>query len=518
MHQPKSLIFSEFDQGCCLDELPPSQQLQYIREYLRDLEAKSVIIEPNYFDRDYLAEFSSFYAVSSRGYPNICRRFHFFALPLDNDIFRQALGGDNVALGKLQQSYLGFCVIRPIPSAPLGRTVLALYPDKTPNRPRITNPARIYKTHLAGIELSIRGLAWQQQDTAVAACATIGVWSMLHSSAFDDHHAIPTTAEITKAAHKTASLGSRIFPSVGLSIYQLAEAIKEHDLSPVICQGDIQVDGQHFFSKERFSGTCAAFIRSGYPVLVIGPLDGHGPHAQCMVGFRDAPDPLVPPSSGVGLFDAGIEHIYIHDDNLGPNVRFRVCENDKKQVYLKADPPPPLYGELRQYSPTENYFSLWPQQLIVAVHNDLRTSPDQLHRAGLIKANLLNSIFMKLNSVTGIPLVLGSRFIRLTDYLGCELERLLASSPECLSRVRLQLQEGCPPMSLHLGLVRISLADSTPLLDVLFDTTDSDRNHPAYAHLNFSELAAQIVDEIIPNFSAQIQPDIADFGIAINAF
>jgi hypothetical protein len=73
-------------------------------------------------------------------------------------------------------------------------------------------------------------------------------------------------------------------------------------------------------------------------------------------------------------------------------------------------------------------------------------------------------------------------------------------------------------MSLHLGLIRISLADSTPLLDVLFDTTDSDRNHPVFAHLNFSELAAQVVDELVPLYRSQILPDVADFGIAINAF
>lgn len=253
--------------------------------------------------------------------------------------------------------------------------MLALYPDNTPDRPRITDPARIYKIHLAGIELSLSGLAWQQQDTGVAACATIGVWSMLHSSAFDDHHAIPTTAEITKAAHKTASLGNRVFPRVGLTIYQLAEAIKEHDLSPVICQGDTPDGGQYFFTKERFSATCAAFIRSGYPVLVIGTLDGHGSHAQCMVGFREAPDSPELHAS-VRFSDADIKHVYLHDDNLGPNVRFGIYEDDNKRVYLEADPPPPLHGGTRLYTPTENYFSLWPQQLIVAVHNDLRTSSE----------------------------------------------------------------------------------------------------------------------------------------------
>jgi len=53
-------------------------QVQYLRRYLTDLGATSVLEEQNYFDRDYLAEFSAFYSISSTGYPNVCRRLHFF--------------------------------------------------------------------------------------------------------------------------------------------------------------------------------------------------------------------------------------------------------------------------------------------------------------------------------------------------------------------------------------------------------------------------------------------------------
>lgn len=522
MHEPCSLGFFAFDNNDALTRLSQTNQVAYLREYLRDLGTQSIIEEPNYFDRDYLSEFSSFYAISSRGYPNICKRLHFFAEPIGRPQLEAALGGDPENRALLEKAYVGFCVIRPIPSAPLGRTVLALYPDDSGRPPRIASPARNYKSHLGGLELSVTGLAWQQQDTGVAACATIGVWTMLHSSAFDEHHAIPTTADITKAAHKSASLGNRIFPSVGLSIYQLAEAIKENGLSPVICQGDtngIDADaGRIFFSHERFASTCAAFIRSGYPVLVIGPLDGRGPHAQCAVGFRDTPSNL-DHSGFVSIADAGVEHLYIHDDNLGPNVRFRICTNDQGHVFLKADPPPPRYDGERQKSPTMTYPILWPQQLVVAVHNDLRTSPDQLHVAGTRMAALLNRILTHLGLGDQFcSLVFGSRFIALTDYCGGELERMLMDSPNTLSQVRLKLLEKCPPMSLHLGLVRISLSDSTPFVDILFDTTDSDRNHPVFAHLSFFPLAAQVIEEILPSLKGNPDVLIPEFGIPVRAF
>src|SRR5690606_20144166 len=99
----------------------------------------------------------------------------------------------------------GFVVIRPIPNTPLGRTVLRIYPDKTPSTPRITNPSRQYECHVAGLTLKIEGLAWQQQDQGVGGCATVALWSMLHSQAFDDRHVVPTTAEVTQIAHRSGS-------------------------------------------------------------------------------------------------------------------------------------------------------------------------------------------------------------------------------------------------------------------------------------------------------------------------
>jgi hypothetical protein len=194
---------------------------------------------------------------------------------------------------QLQSSYLGFAVIRPFEPPLLGRTVLSWYPpDRFVAGLRVTTPSRDYKVHLAGVQLTVHGLAWQPQDRAVGACATVALWSMLHSSAFDDHHAIPTTAEITEAAHRNASLGSRVYPSAGLTTYQLFEAIKAQRLAPNVMEGDIALLGDERnrgFKPERFLATCAAFIRSGYPVLVMGMQidhadhdEGGGLHAVCL--------------------------------------------------------------------------------------------------------------------------------------------------------------------------------------------------------------------------------------------
>jgi hypothetical protein len=184
-----------------LERTVGSRQVKYLRCYLHDLGARAVIVEPNYFDRDYLAEFEAFYATSSAGYPNICSRVHYFGAHVTRAVFAAAVGdtGSAAERGKarelVEDSYLGHVILRPIPGAPIGRTVLKVYPDaagRAAGTPRVMESAREYEAHVAGLTLRVSGLAWQQQDAAVGSCATVALWSMLHSSAFDDHHAIPT--------------------------------------------------------------------------------------------------------------------------------------------------------------------------------------------------------------------------------------------------------------------------------------------------------------------------------------
>ena len=330
---------------------------------------------------------------------------------------------------RLRDAYLGFVVVRPIPASPLGRTVLAWYPDaRAASLPRVVAPSREYACHLGGMRLTVQGLAWQQQDTAVGACATIALWSMLHSSALDGQHALPTTASVTQSAHRTAPFGKRVFPNAGLNIQQLCEAIKEHGLSPVVIPGDIVRAGeggahQPRFSRERFAASCAAMIRSGYPTLVLGDLAGGG-HATCAVGFRSAAPPLALQGTVVH-HDADIPYFYIHDDNLGPSVRFSISVDQDGAVNLKPDAPARV-ATTSTSDPTLTYPALIPGHLVVAVPDDLRTSPDALNVAGLDAAMKMSRLFDATAKQTGAALpglTMSSRFSRLRDYLSRDLEQ-----------------------------------------------------------------------------------------------
>lgn len=459
-----------------------SRQVKYLRCYLHDLRARSVVIEPNYFDRDYLSEFEAFYATSSAGYPNICQRAHYFGERVTRAIFAKAVGGDERSRRLVEGSYLGHVVVRPIPGAPIGRTVLKVYPDEkgiADGTPRIMEPARQYEAHVAGLTLKVSGIAWEQQDSAVGSCATVALWSMLHSSAFDDHHAIPTTAEITSMAHWSAPTGHRIFPDSGLQLAQILEVIKGHGLAPVIITGE---DADQAFSRQRFCTLVASFIRSGYPVLVNGWLEEEQnqreAHTVCIVGFRSSVAPAVKAGEHV-LADENINVVYVHDDNLGPNARFRI-DVSTDTVSLVPESPAPRNGSWPTSNPTITYHEIIPTEIVVAVHQELRTDPLELQRAAENYARWLPIALdheikqQKGASTTGM--VVGSRFMRLRQYVERELASTLRDrDPSVLSKTRLTLWEEVAPMSLHIGLVRVSLG-TEPMMDILFDTSDSDRN------------------------------------------
>jgi hypothetical protein len=507
VHKPAQLRFEAFggprDPLGVLDSaVSPRRQVQYLRCYLHDLGAATIVIEPNYFDRDYLSEFVAFYSTSSAGYPNICQRLHFFSSEVTRAGFTKALGGDEEQRRSLEASYLGHVILRPIPGAPLGRTVLRTYPDDegiAAGTPRIMGPARSYEAHVAGLTLRVFGLAWQQQDSAVGSCATVALWSMLHSSAFDDHHAIPSTAEITSSAHGAVPMGTRVFPADGgLRLDQMLEVIKSHGLAPVVITGD---NDDNTFTPRRFNTLVASFVRSGYPVLVHGELDASDPadrslHAACIVGFRSPATPKVKDGTSV-LADENIAWVYLHDDNLGPNARFRVSR-EHDIITLIPEAPPPRFGAWPTANPTTTYHPITPTEIVVAVHQELRTDPLRLQSAAVENAAWLPSAMAHEYAVQQIKgktgMTVGSRFIRLRDYVDRELGSALRNrTPAVRSRARLALWEKVAPMSLHIGLVRVAF-ELEPMMDILFDTSDSDRHLRPSAYVAYHPQVPWLLD------------------------
>lgn len=301
----------------------------YLVDYLTDLKATAVVVEPHYVDRHYLDDFANYYARSFRAPEPHCRRLHFFCginASRVEQLLDEALSGEkafNTATSELNESYLGFVVRRPLDAAPLGRTVLRPYPPEGRRHYEVVRP---YRVHLQGLKLVVHGLAYQQQDGGAAVCASTALWSALQRVAHVAGHRTPTPFSITEAAKSP-------FPaSHGLMEHQMAEAI-----SSLGYTADRFVPAEN---RALFRAKLMACLDSRLPVvlgIVTKVKTGAGEtvvgHAVTVTGYAgplaagDVPTDFEgePP---LRMGSATVDTLYVHDDNLGFHAHFEISDGD----------------------------------------------------------------------------------------------------------------------------------------------------------------------------------------------
>ena len=267
------------------------KQLRYVLRYGATLGCTSVAIEGHYIDRDHIEDHSIFYSKNFRPYANSCQRLHFFRS--DIDVSRSLLQllelgcreGDARHRAECrrfsEEFYLGFCVIKPLPGSPIGRTVLRPF-DQTSSDPdyrRYFGGVKEYQTHLCGNALFVTGLAFQQQDLGVSACATTAIWASLQKARTFEEIGAATPSQITALASRYALPFGRAMPSEGLSIDQMCQAIQAIGVSPNIYRTD-----DFSVARSYLHAACKSGIAA---ILLLRSKDGNW-HAVTVAGMKVA--------------------------------------------------------------------------------------------------------------------------------------------------------------------------------------------------------------------------------------
>jgi len=226
---------------------------------------------------------------------------------------------------KLRESYVGFVVARPLPTAIIGRTILKTYEAEGIGATRSYPTKRDYKPHLFGIGLDIQSLAYQQQDKAVAACATVALWTAFHKTQRLFDSARPTPAAITRSANAVRG-GARSMPSRSLTLEQMAEAIRVVGLEPELV--DIH-------PETPLSSLIYAYVRFGVPVVLLVYLADRGGHAMTVTGYALADQaPKVTERLGsVQYLGRHITQFFVHDDNIGPFAHLKIVKRPQKYLH-----------------------------------------------------------------------------------------------------------------------------------------------------------------------------------------
>ena len=310
-----------------LDEPVAASQLAYIASYVDSLDCRSILIERHYIDRDYIEDHSLFYSRSLYPYPNSCQRVHFFKTSVATTRQRLQATLRSAAAGRERyarecsalsgETYLGFSVIKPLAGSPVGRTILRTFPESTDDgRRRVFPCIRSYEVHVNGIELTVLGLPFQEQDVGVSACATTAIWSALQKIQESESLPAATPAQITTLASRFALPFGRALPAdEGLSIDQMCQSVQALGVSPnLLVATDLETTRGHLYSA----------LRSQIPPILILRAEGVDDfwHAITAVGMRllnrhklaQAPN---------GLYDRAseLEALYVHDDRTGPYLR-----------------------------------------------------------------------------------------------------------------------------------------------------------------------------------------------------
>lgn len=304
----------------------------YFFDYLNSSEigAKKIVIEEDYISKDFLEDYTSYYALCFEKYPKFCKRIHIFS----NSFSKTQLTNILLASEKKQEpffkNYLGFIVVKPIPTKNIGYSVIKHFPSGAGFNERNFWGTRDYKVHFFGKEIRLDSLAFQEQDSVMAACATTAIWSMLNKASVDYHTILKSPSEITKDAASMSPDGSRLFPNKGLDILQICQAIHNSGLVSEVKGPDTTIidpkngDEDEVISNLYLKKILNAYAPIGIPIILVVDVpasDGYGLHAITVSGSHTTSPKAIKPKKQIAWLAENVEKIYAHDDQWGPFVR-----------------------------------------------------------------------------------------------------------------------------------------------------------------------------------------------------
>jgi hypothetical protein len=342
-------------------------QLAPLKEIARQLEAagcRTVVVQHPVMDRDYLAEFQTFYSTTFNDYSRYSKRLHFFIQEIGDAPsaldFIEVVGQTPVQQGGYNQTsgYLGYMNVRPIESSPVGRTVIA-----PPKECAFLTVKESFRSTLAGLDFWVVGTPFMQQDSSVAACAQVAIWMALRVNRKKDSKEDKTVADISEAATKELVFG-RVLPTAGLGVQNMQAALEKFGYHGHILNFKRRADEDLRAHSDRILAGLYPYLESGIPIIAL--CDNNGAdysHSVVVVGHGWNKSAETHHHTSVrktlkllqGQMDINspvvwIDSLFINNDNRGPYQRCDgnspVCKLDTikaampllpKDVYIPAE-------------------------------------------------------------------------------------------------------------------------------------------------------------------------------------
>ena len=373
---------------------------------LRSGQFRTMVMEKEYVDSDYRRAYQRFYA---RAFPNYSRhatRLHFFSA----NITPRSLA--NLERRKISESYLGYCVVRPLRTRRVGRTVL--HPGVAEPQADLPLALSEFDVNLAGSRLKVTGAPFLEQDTRVGCCASCAIWmsTMMAGPRFGLPTA--TVADITELATEYAP-GERVLGSTGLSWGEMETALRKMGYNPLTLGVS---------NRESALRAIHPYLEGGIAPILLITLEDGGLHAAVAVGHAYDPAQQVGEMAEVRWEGRSIRfrrssewinYLLIHDDQRGPFRAMRLVDS------VSSSGQSECHVEIDTSWPTFDGNAGWPTCTKGTLYAVLTPAPAGISMTGIEaeeKAARLTEIAFDVLFRRGMPnnIVLRTYLARSNDY------------------------------------------------------------------------------------------------------
>jgi hypothetical protein len=214
---------------------------------------------------------------------------------------------ESLDVAGLQEHYVGYTVLRPLASAPVGRTMIRP-PSALAKGFRVEATEKV---DVLGRPLTITAMPFMSQDGQYLRCAHASAWMLLQQA----HLAFGLPRRLPTEVHDATMGGDvidRQLPSEGLSPGQLLGGLTTLGLAPKRTQLPATPKGNEALHHASLFASLCRHVNTNLPPIVMG-----GEHSWLVVGYTEKSS----------LHSARVT-LYTHDDAAGP--------------YLPVDTPWPL--------------------------------------------------------------------------------------------------------------------------------------------------------------------------------
>jgi hypothetical protein len=235
-------------------------------------------IEAPYVDRIYRDAYYNYYSSKLAEYNRNCLRVSFFNQPIQKDLFYSQSGHQ-----ELEDNFLGFTVLRIPPHIQNpGRT--ALSPKAFKKKDFICELAPI-KATVGGVKVSVDAFPFSSQDGECMTCAETSIWAVMeyYGNKYAERKLI-----LPSEIHKAFQRDTRILPSEGLSVMEIASALTHFGFGTHLYWRKRDPNGkENPIDAEMFRRNLFYYIESGIPVI-LGLQNGNNVgHAVAAIGHEN---------------------------------------------------------------------------------------------------------------------------------------------------------------------------------------------------------------------------------------